>query len=136
MRSFPARCPVSPPDRPGISTTPGQSGLVDLTSCPIRTRQAILGALHAVAALMAAVAAIGLFVAAAFTESPLNVLNVVGLFCRMYGIFVFPLAAATGAVAALFVPRPYASVVIWTTMPVVAVLFPAITLMTWWPSLD
>ncbi|MCG3752338.1 MULTISPECIES: hypothetical protein [Amycolatopsis] len=109
---------------------------MDLTSSPNRTSQAVLGALHAVFALVAAVAALSLCLAAAFTESPLNVVYIIGVFCRLYGIFVFPLAAATGAVANRYVPRPYASVVIWTTMPVAAVLFPQITLLTGWPSLE
>ncbi|MBB1157264.1 MULTISPECIES: hypothetical protein [Amycolatopsis] len=109
---------------------------MDLTSSPAQTSRAVLGALHAIVALVAVVAALSLYVAAAFTESPLNVGYIVGVFCRMYGILVFPLAAATGAVAGLFVPRPYSSVVIWTTMPAAAVLFPGITLLTGWPSLE
>ncbi|ATY13673.1 hypothetical protein CU254_27015 [Amycolatopsis sp. AA4] len=109
---------------------------MDLTSSPSRASQAIFGALHAVVVLVIVVAALGLLVAAAFTESPFNVVNAVGLFCRLYGIFVFPLAAGIGVVAKLFVARPYSTVVIWTTMPVLAVLFPEITMLTSWPSLD
>ncbi|MGW4401635.1 hypothetical protein ACWEHA_40580 [Amycolatopsis nivea] len=109
---------------------------MNLTSSPTRISQAALGALHAVVALVAVVAALGLYVAATFTESPLNVGYAMGLFFRLYGIFVFPLAAVIGAVAKLYVPRPYASVVIWTTMPVTAVLLPQITLLTGWPPLE
>ena len=107
---------------------------MDFTSSPNRTREAALGALHAIAALLAVVGVISLFLATVFTESPLNVLYIVGQFCRMYGIFVFPIAAVIGTVARLYIPRPYGSVVIWTTMPVAAVVFPAITLIALWQA--